>query len=113
MTRLVLPALLAQLLVGCASLSYDPEKVLYLSDKRSFGGDGVTRAFGEVLPQDQPIVLFIHGRGNEPGMSLEGTDVIWERLGVGGRAVHKLEQGYGVSVVLFSWDSKRAHPEAQ
>ena len=105
--RCALPAFAIVLLAGCRSLSYDPDKFVYLSNERAFARDGVPAAFKEVLPAEKPVVLFVHGRGNEPGKSLVGTGLLSQMYGLEGRAVHNLEETYRLPVVLFSWDSKR------
>lgn len=107
MRRFAQAVLIVTLVAGCTSLRYDPDKVLYLRDKRAFPAHGVTAAVRDIVPQDKPVVLFVHGRGDEPAKSLEGTDFVSELLGVEGRAVHKIEDGYRVRVVLFSWDAQR------
>jgi esterase/lipase superfamily enzyme len=88
-------------LAGCASSksAFVPASLVYTADAHAFGGDGVRPLFDQLLRGTQPVVIFVHGRGNEPKKSLFGGTL------VEGKAVSKLE-AYGVKVVLFSWDSK-------
>lgn len=51
-------------------------------------------------------MLFIHGRGDEPTKSLNGSGFLLRSFGFDGDAVPKLS-AYGANVVMFSWDSKR------
>ncbi|MEA2344932.1 MAG: hypothetical protein QOF63_3101 [Thermoanaerobaculia bacterium] len=86
---------------GCASSksAFVPASLVYTADAQGFAADGVRPLFDRLLHGTQPVVLFVHGRGNEPKKSLFGGTL------VEGKAVSKLEE-YGVKVVLFSWDSK-------
>jgi hypothetical protein len=86
----------------CTDLAYCPQKVLYLKDKRVFTADDAAAVFEEIMAQNKPIILFLHGRGDEPYKSLVG------KFFVEGRAVHKLEDIYKVPVIMFSWDSARS-----
>lgn len=87
-------------LPAAAKLRYDPAFVVYQRDARGIPPEGVKPLFDRLLAGNQPVVLFVHGRGDEPGKSLQGGDL------VEGEAVRKLEE-YGTKVVLFSWDSKK------
>ena len=88
------------------AIQYDPQFFVYTSDATPFKLDGVKPLFDRLLRGSKPIVLFVHGRGDEPKKSLKGTGFFVGLFGVEGKAVQKLEQ-YGSSVVLFSWDSRR------
>jgi hypothetical protein len=88
------------------ALQYDPQVLVYTSDATPFRLDGVKPLFDRLLRGTKPVVLFVHGRGDEPKKSLKGTGFFANLVGVEGRAVQKLEQ-YGSAVVMFSWDSRR------
>lgn len=102
--------MLALLMVGGATMwgcaSYDPALYVYTSDSVGYRLAEVGSTFDAVLQQKLPVILFIHGRGNEPGKSLHGAGIVAQSFGVEGRAVEKLT-AYGTDVVLFSWDSRR------
>jgi esterase/lipase superfamily enzyme len=95
------------IVAGCASTSlglrYDPNKLVYTSDAKGFASAELKPLFDRLLSDTKPLVLFVHGRGDEPNKSLSPA-----RFGghLGG-GVGKLEQ-YGTNVVMFSWDSKAA-----
>lgn len=80
--------------------NYDPNYPLYLSDGQKFGFNDVGTALDKVFSHNQPVLLFVHGRGNEPNKSLvSGTFVE-------GGAVRKFETQYKVRVLMFNWESK-------
>lgn len=89
-----------------ASIKFRDANLLYTSDLTAFQRDAVEPLFERLLRGNRPIVLFIHGRGKEPGKSLQGTGFFARLAGVEGKAVEKLE-AYGTTVVLVSWDSER------
>ena len=100
-------AALACLLPSCGfAMNYDKSMLTYTSDLRGYEEAQVAEAFDAAATAGTPIVLFVHGRGDEPGKSLEGTGFILRSIDIEGRAVAKLE-AYGTRVVMFSWDSKR------
>ena len=85
------------------SLTFDPAKRLYTSDKVGHPISKLPDLLDSLLADDKPVILFVHGRGKEPKKSLrlEGG------LFVEGMAVHKLESGYKANVLMFNWDSER------
>lgn len=85
------------------SLDFNPELPLYTSDKIGHSIAELPALLDGLLADGKPVILFVHGRGNEPKKSLEGGSV------VKGRAVPKLEEGYDANVLMFNWDSKRGH----
>jgi len=87
--------------------SYDSTKLVYSSDRTGYDEHSLSTAFGSALDKSKPVVLFVHGRGNEPSKSLTGTGFILRLVNITGSAVQKLETTYGVTVILFSWDSDR------
>lgn len=95
-------------LSACASsnknsnLQYNADYPLYTSDAEKFKFNGIDKALDKVFAADLPVVLFIHGRGNEPQKSLTGGTF------VEGNAVKKLEDQYKIKVLLFNWNSKAA-----
>jgi pimeloyl-ACP methyl ester carboxylesterase len=105
MRRLIVLVASTFVLGGCASISYDPQKVAYTSDQQAFGPGEIKPLFDRLLRGSEPVVLFVHGRGKEPRKSLEGTGFL-VRPFVEGKAVSKLE-AYGTKTVLFSWNSQR------
>jgi pimeloyl-ACP methyl ester carboxylesterase len=89
------------------AIKYDPQFFVYTSDATPFPLEGVKPLFDRLLRGSKPIVLFVHGRGKEPGKSLKGTGLLLREVAhIEGHAVKKLED-YGPAAVLFSWDSKR------
>jgi esterase/lipase superfamily enzyme len=82
-----------------AKLKFSSDYPLYLSDESRYGYTQVEAALDRAFSYKKPVVLFVHGRGNEPEKSLNGGTF------VEGNAVHKLEQQYGVKVVMFNWES--------
>lgn len=86
--------------IQAKELKFDPTKRLYTSDKAGYKVSKLPALLDRLLSNGKPVILFVHGRGNEPKKSLEGGRFI-------GRAVYKLESGYDANVLMFSWDSKR------
>ncbi len=82
-----------------AKLKFSSDYPIYLSDESRYGYAQVETALDRAFSYKKPVVLFVHGRGNEPEKSLNGGTF------VDGNAVHKLEQQYGVKVVMFNWES--------
>ena len=82
-----------------AKLNFSRDYPLYLSDQSRYTHAQVETALDRAFSYQKPVVLFVHGRGNEPEKSLNGGTY------VEGNAVHKIEQQYDVKVVMFNWDS--------
>lgn len=82
-----------------AKLKFSSDYPLYLSDESRYSYSQVETALDRAFSYKKPVLLFVHGRGNEPEKSLNGGTF------VEGNAVHKLEQQYGVKVVMFNWES--------
>lgn len=82
-----------------AKLKFSSDYPLYLSDESRYSYSQVESALDRAFSYKKPVLLFVHGRGNEPEKSLNGGTF------VEGNAVHKLEEQYGVKVVMFNWDS--------
>jgi esterase/lipase superfamily enzyme len=82
-----------------AKLKFSSDYPLYLSDESRYSYAQVETALDRAFSYKKPVLLFVHGRGNEPEKSLNGGTF------VEGNAVHKLEQQYGVKVVMFNWES--------
>lgn len=82
-----------------SSLKFNAATPLYTSDKTAWRMDQFSEVMGRLLALGKPVVLFVHGRGKEPGKSLKGSTF------VKGLAVHKIERGYDASVLMFNWDS--------
>ncbi len=80
-------------------IAFDPAVPLYTSDSRAWRIDQLTNVLDSLESTGKPTVIFVHGRGKEPNKSLRGgtfTD---------GMAVHKIELGYDVRVLMLNWDS--------
>ncbi len=86
--------------VEIQKMSFDSKYHIYLSDKSKYGYDQISVALDKVFSYKKPVIFFIHGRGSEPGKSLEGGTF------VEGNAVRKLEDQYNAKVLLFNWNSK-------
>lgn len=82
-----------------AKLRFNASTPLYTSDARAWRIDQLSSVLSRLNAIGKPIVLFVHGRGKEPGKSLKGGTF------TKGMAVHKIERGYDVSVLMFNWDS--------
>lgn len=54
----------------------------------------IDKILDDVFATGKPLVLYVHGRGNEPKKT-------WED-----RVLEKLEADYGVKVIMFNWDSR-------
>jgi esterase/lipase superfamily enzyme len=80
-------------------LKFNPETPLYTSDAKAWRIDQFDEVWSSLQASGKPLVLFVHGRGKEPGKSLLGATF------VKGLAVHKIERGYDVRVLMFNWDS--------
>lgn len=73
---------------------------LYVRDGSKFGYEEVDKALDRVYSTGKPVVMFIHGRGNEPNKSLDKATF------VEGGAVRKIEEQYNATVLMFNWDSQ-------
>lgn len=82
-----------------ARMKFNPDMPLYTSDAQGWRMDQFDAAMSRVSADGKPVVLFVHGRGKEPGKGLLGGTF------TEGKAVHKIERGYGVNVLMFNWDS--------
>lgn len=94
---------LSQLLLAStalAKLNFSSDYPIYLSDQSRYSYSQVELALDKAYSYKKPVVFFVHGRGNEPEKSLNGGTF------VDGNAVHKIEEQYGVKVVMFNWDSQ-------
>jgi len=81
-----------------AQLTYDPAKLVYTTDRKAHTIDELGKLFNTVLRQPRPVVLFVHGRGDEPQKSLAKKD----------GAALGLEEDYGLKVLMYDWESKAA-----
>ena len=79
---------------------FDSNYPLYVRDGSKFGFDDVDKALDRVYSTGKPVVMFIHGRGNEPNKSLDKATF------VEGGAVRKIEDHYNATVLMFNWDSQ-------
>ncbi len=82
-----------------AELKFSSDYPLYLSDGSRYDYNQIDTALDRAFSYMKPVLLFVHGRGNEPEKSLNGGTF------VEGNAVHKLEEQYGIKVIMFNWDS--------
>lgn len=80
-------------------LRFNADTPLYTSDASAWRMDDLNQVLDVLVKRSKPIVAFVHGRGKEPNKSLRGAK--WAE----GLAVHKVELGYDVSVLMFNWDS--------
>ena len=80
-------------------MNFNPETPLYTSDAQGWRIEQIEAAMTKMLANGKPIVFFVHGRGKEPGKGLLGATF------TEGKAVHKIERGYNVNVLMFNWDS--------
>lgn len=82
-----------------SKLKFDPALPLYTSDGRAWRLDQFEAAMAVVRQEGKPVVLFVHGRGKEPNKAIYGATF------TEGKAIHKIELGYGVRVLMFNWNS--------
>ncbi len=83
------------LLVGACS-SYDARyKLVTAPDNRmALNADAVDAVLARIsADSDRPVLLFVHGRGNEPDKSISRN------------ALAAIEARHGVHVIMFNWDS--------
>lgn len=83
-----------------AKLEFDPQTPLYTADGTKYGFDQIHAALDAAFASNKPVVIHIHGRGDEPLKSLEGKPFI------GGATVPKIEKDFDVHVLLFNWDAQ-------
>jgi hypothetical protein len=102
-TKLML-GLFAILITGCGGIPFDPDKHLYTSDSNGYSAKEFASVYQGLLDQGDPIIIYVHGRGDEPNKSLRHEPRIFAE----GMAVHMLERDYVARVLMFSWDSKRS-----
>lgn len=82
-----------------SKLKFDPTTPLYLSDASAWKISQLSEVLTKLEATKKRTVIFVHGRGKEPEKGLRGATF------TKGMAVHKIEQGYGVNVLMFNWDS--------
>lgn len=80
-------------------LKFNAATPLYTSDAKAWRMEEFPDVMAHLLALGKPVVIFVHGRGKEPGKGLQGGTF------TRGMAVHKIERGYGTSVLMFNWDS--------
>lgn len=80
-------------------LKFNPQTPLYTSDAKPWRLEQFPEVWQLLQGAGRPVVIFVHGRGKEPGKSLLGATFTQ------GLAVHKIERGYDVRVLMFNWDS--------
>jgi predicted esterase len=83
-----------------AKLEYDVNYPLYTADGTKYGFDQIHAALDTAFAPNKPVVIHIHGRGDEPLKSIEGKPLI------GGATVPKIEKDFDVRVLLFNWDAQ-------
>lgn len=81
------------------SLKFNAETPLYTSDAKCWRIDQLSDVLQVLQTTGKPVVIFVHGRGKEPHKGLLGGTF------TKGMAVHKIERGYDVKVLMFNWDS--------
>jgi len=82
-----------------SKLKFNPETPLYTSDAKPWRLDQLPEVLASLQASGKPLVLFVHGRGKEPNKGLRGGTF------TKGMAVHKIERGYDVRVLMFNWNS--------
>ena len=82
-----------------SGFKFNPDAPFYTSDARAWRMDEFSLVMDQLLAPGKPVVIFVHGRGKEPGKSLQGGTF------TKGLAVHKIERGYDAKVLMFNWDS--------
>jgi pimeloyl-ACP methyl ester carboxylesterase len=89
---------------GAPDLRFNASTPLYTRDSHAYAVNELPLALNAIRNSNKPIVLFIHGRGDEPGKSLRAKKNVFGL----GSAVPMLEEQYGLAVLMFNWDSKAA-----
>ena len=79
-------------LSGCSS--FDPTTRLVIAPAERKPISSIDQILAKLFDKKVPLVLYVHGRGNEPKKTEEG------------KILEKLEHEYGVKVLMFNWDSK-------
>ncbi|MBC7457332.1 MAG: alpha/beta hydrolase [Bdellovibrionaceae bacterium] len=87
-------------LLAQAKLEFNAQYPLYTADGARYGFDQIHAALDTAFASNKPVVIYIHGRGDEPLKSIEGKPLI------GGATVPKIEKDFDVRVILFNWDSQ-------
>ncbi|MCV2352857.1 alpha/beta hydrolase [Paucibacter sp. B2R-40] len=82
-----------------SKLHFNAETPLYTSDGKAWRIEQAELLMQSLEASGKPLILFVHGRGKEPGKSLKGGTF------TKGLAVHKLELGYDARVLMFNWDA--------
>ena len=87
--------LLVSALAGAgACASFDPERPVVVAPDRRVGLDALEPVLDELFRSGKPVVLYVHGRGNEPKKSI--------RKGI----LRRIELQYDVKVLMLDWESK-------
>lgn len=80
---------------ACAESSkFDHSCPLIVAPCNRAGIAQADKVFDDLLSAEKPVVLYVHGRGNEPKKTLK------EHI------LTTLEKDYSVKVLMFNWDSK-------
>lgn len=82
-----------------SKLKFNAATPLYTSDAKAWRIDQLSEVLSVLQASGKPVVFFVHGRGKEPNKSLSGATF------TEGLAVHKIERGYDVRVLMLNWDS--------
>jgi Alpha/beta hydrolase of unknown function (DUF900) len=79
-------------LYGCSS--FDPTTRLVIAPAERKPISSIDQTLAKLFAEKLPLVLYVHGRGNEPRKTEEG------------KILEILEKEYGVKALMFNWDSK-------
>lgn len=79
-------------LSGCSS--FDPVTRLVIAPAERKPISSIDQILAKLFDEKVPLVLYVHGRGDEPEKTEEG------------KILEKLEREYKVKVLMFNWDSK-------
>lgn len=82
-----------------AALKFDLARPIYDDNKSAHGVSNVGHLLSDAASRGQQVVLYLHGRGDEPEKSFNSAMT-------GGGAVARLRSEYKVRVILVNWNSK-------
>jgi hypothetical protein len=81
-----------------AALTYDATRPIYDSTRVAHRLDELSTVLSAAYQAGKPVIIYVHGRGNEPEKSFNSQMT-------GGGALLRLSSEYDASVVMINWNS--------
>lgn len=82
------------MLPAAGNAAFDPERTLVVAPANQLPPSSIERTLDRLLADGRPLVLYVHGRGDEPEKTARA------------RILERIEDEHGVKVLMFNWDSR-------